>query len=34
MHHIVGSIINLDLLLYWDGIYLYLVTAYKIWPTY
>jgi hypothetical protein len=30
MHHIVGIIINCDLLFYWDGIYLYLVIANKI----
>jgi hypothetical protein len=30
MHHIVGIIINYDLLFYWDGIYLYLVIANKI----
>jgi hypothetical protein len=34
MHHIVGSIINIDVLFYWDGIYLYLVTANKILPIY
>jgi hypothetical protein len=34
MHCIVGFIIKYDLLFYWDGIYLYLVTANKIWPTY
>jgi hypothetical protein len=30
LHGIVGYIINCDLLLDWDGIYLYLVTANKI----
>jgi hypothetical protein len=30
MHHIVEFIINCDLLLYWDGIQLYLVIANKI----
>jgi hypothetical protein len=34
MYRIVGFIINYDILFYWDGIYLYLVTANKIWPTY
>jgi hypothetical protein len=34
LHRIVGFIINFDLLFYWDGIYLYLVIADKIWPTY
>jgi hypothetical protein len=29
LHHIVGFIINFDLLFYWDGIYLYLVIADK-----
>jgi hypothetical protein len=29
MHCIVGVIINCDLLIFWDGIYLYLVTANK-----
>jgi hypothetical protein len=30
LHCIVGFIINFDLLLYWDVIYLYLVVANKI----
>jgi hypothetical protein len=30
MHCIVGFIINYDLLIYWDGIYLHLVMANKI----
>jgi hypothetical protein len=30
MHCIVGLSINCDLLFYWDGIHLYLVTANKI----
>jgi hypothetical protein len=30
MHCIVGFIINSDQLFYWDGIYLYLVSANKI----
>jgi hypothetical protein len=30
LHYIVGFIINYDLLLNWDGIYLYLVTVNKI----
>jgi hypothetical protein len=30
MHCIVGFIINFDLLFYWDGIYLHLITANKI----
>jgi hypothetical protein len=30
MYRIVGFIINYDILFYWDGIYLYLVTANKI----
>jgi hypothetical protein len=33
MHRIV-IIINFDLLLLWFGIYLHVVTANKIWPTY
>jgi hypothetical protein len=30
LHCIMGFIINCDLLFYWDGIYLHLVTANKI----
>jgi hypothetical protein len=30
MHFIMGVIINFDLLFFWVGIYLYLVTANKI----
>jgi hypothetical protein len=30
LYYIVGFIINYDLLFYWDGIYLYFVTANKI----
>jgi hypothetical protein len=34
MHCITGVVINLDLLLNWVGIYLYLVTANKIWTNF
>jgi hypothetical protein len=33
LHCIVGFIINYDLLFNWVDIYLYLVTANKLWPT-